>query len=534
MAWNHTLETRMTCKWKCLSAALIVCLAGGATSAQHMAATKNDSLIPAAKFVQPTESVPAGRVRAMTSPAEAPVLRGPGLPEVVLYDSTSVCNTVTTFAAFPSKVLDDGSFAPNSPANPSGAFITEIDFPVWVAIPQTEYFVRMTVYNTITLAGQGDPLVVQSDPLLQEVYFITGTTSNTTAGAYLFTADVEDFLIPDADWGIELEYFDATGMALPNGSLAPFFPATACAAVQPMVGSNQQILWADNDMGLLMGDGILYEPFVPGGLPNQGDAVGFAAGGPDAGFSMQLRGVVNDGTIGACCLADESCVLTTQTDCDAQGGTLTLGEGCTAFFCVPAPANDDCANAEVISGFGQFAYDNRAATNSDEVDPACGAITEDIWYRWQAPCSGDVTLSTCLLTTTDDLFVVYQGTTCGTPGTEVACDDDGCGVVGGSAMATFSVNAGTTYLIRIGTFAGAPGGQNFFDLSNFNCSGGPAFCDADWCQDGSVGVPDIFCFLSDWFALDPEARNYGGTPGVPAIFAFLSEWFSTGQGPCTP
>jgi hypothetical protein len=62
----------------------------------------------------------------------------------------------------------------------------------------------------------------------------------------------------------------------------------------------------------------------------------------------------------------------------------------------------------------------------------------------------------------------------------------------------------------------------------------PAFCDADWCEDGEVGVPDIFCFLSDWFALDPEARNYGGTEGVPAIFAFLSEWFATGQGPCTP
>jgi len=57
-------------------------------------------------------------------------------------------------------------------------------------------------------------------------------------------------------------------------------------------------------------------------------------------------------------------------------------------------------------------------------------------------------------------------------------------------------------------------------------------CDADWCQDGSVGVPDIFCFLSDWFANDSAARNYGGTNGVPAIFAFLSEWFAAGTGPC--
>lgn len=61
-----------------------------------------------------------------------------------------------------------------------------------------------------------------------------------------------------------------------------------------------------------------------------------------------------------------------------------------------------------------------------------------------------------------------------------------------------------------------------------------AYCDADWCEDGEIGVPDIFCFLSDWFANDPTARCFGGTCEVPAIFAFLSAWFAAGQGPCTP
>jgi hypothetical protein len=66
------------------------------------------------------------------------------------------------------------------------------------------------------------------------------------------------------------------------------------------------------------------------------------------------------------------------------------------------------------------------------------------------------------------------------------------------------------------------------------CSG-PAFCDADWCQDGSKSVADIFCFLADWFALDPDARTYGGaaTP-VQAIFAWLAVWFATPNGPCVP
>jgi len=69
------------------------------------------------------------------------------------------------------------------------------------------------------------------------------------------------------------------------------------------------------------------------------------------------------------------------------------------------------------------------------------------------------------------------------------------------------------------------------------CTGtGPGTCDdADWCEDDDVvSVQDLFCFLSDWFANDYDARNYGGTGGVQAIFAFLANWFSWGVGPCDP
>lgn len=57
-------------------------------------------------------------------------------------------------------------------------------------------------------------------------------------------------------------------------------------------------------------------------------------------------------------------------------------------------------------------------------------------------------------------------------------------------------------------------------------------CVADWCGDGEVGVPDIFCFLNAWFANDTNARCLGGTCGVSAIFHFLSLWFGHGNGPC--
>ncbi len=54
-------------------------------------------------------------------------------------------------------------------------------------------------------------------------------------------------------------------------------------------------------------------------------------------------------------------------------------------------------------------------------------------------------------------------------------------------------------------------------------------CRADYNHDGSVGVPDIFAFLSDWFAQSLRADfDNSGVIGVPDIFAFLSAWFAGG------
>ncbi len=56
---------------------------------------------------------------------------------------------------------------------------------------------------------------------------------------------------------------------------------------------------------------------------------------------------------------------------------------------------------------------------------------------------------------------------------------------------------------------------------------GGGTCTADFDGTNGVGVPDIFAFLSAWFAQDSRA-DVDGTPGVavPDIFAFLSMWFA--------
>jgi hypothetical protein len=135
-----------------------------------------------------------------------------------------------------------------------------------------------------------------------------------------------------------------------------------------------------------------------------------------------------------------------------------------------------------------------------------------------------------------------------TEGIEIVIDLDELGWDGTSDIKVAGIigNGESTYMSNQ-VLGGLPDGAanleeprliNFANIDGTQyvvlASVGGGFCDADWCQDGEVGVPDIFCFLSAWFSMDPAARCYGGTCDVPAIFAFLSEWFSTGQGPCTP
>jgi hypothetical protein len=61
----------------------------------------------------------------------------------------------------------------------------------------------------------------------------------------------------------------------------------------------------------------------------------------------------------------------------------------------------------------------------------------------------------------------------------------------------------------------------------FRFTVGAAPCTADFDGNAAVEVPDIFAFLSAWFAMDPSADFDGNeTIAVPDIFAFLSAWFA--------
>ncbi|MBL8862090.1 MAG: lamin tail domain-containing protein [Planctomycetes bacterium] len=160
------------------------------------------------------------------------------------------------------------------------------------------------------------------------------------------------------------------------------------------------------------------------------------------------------------------------------GGSFTLNWS----FTVPPPANDECAGATVISGNGPFAFDNRFATpvaSTPGLSCASGTnYSKDVWFAWTSQGAGNVTIDTCTGSGTwDSVVAVY--TDC-TLATQVACNDDSCGLM---SSVTFAVTCNTTYYIRIASWAATTGVTGTFNLS------APGYTDTDGdgtndCDDG--------------------------------------------------
>ncbi len=133
---------------------------------------------------------------------------------------------------------------------------------------------------------------------------------------------------------------------------------------------------------------------------------------------------------------------------------------------VTPPDNDDCANAATLFGDAVFAFDNEFATTDGLPDEKCGGnsqqIIKDVWYRWTSASTGNVRLSTCGQASFDTNVAVYRSVGCPSGAETLVCDDDGCG--GLQSEVFFSAEQGDAFLIRIGSFEGAEGGQGTFTI----------------------------------------------------------------------
>lgn len=164
----------------------------------------------------------------------------------------------------------------------------------------------------------------------------------------------------------------------------------------------------------------------------------------------------------------------------------------------PPPANDNCANATVISGPGTFNVDTAAATSVGPDHQACLAegetgIDRDVWYRWTSTCSGDVVVRTCNTSAIDTKMAVYSGTICPTiANNPVSCNDDLCGPDGFQSMLVFTAAVDQQFLIRVGSYPEAPGGVIGIVIScgapdNASCGAGSA--NSSCCVGGSANSP---------------------------------------------
>ena len=158
-----------------------------------------------------------------------------------------------------------------------------------------------------------------------------------------------------------------------------------------------------------------------------------------------------------------------------------------------AQGADDCSNAQAISGVGSFAVDSSGAT--DGGPSACGSMGTDVWFSWIAPSSANYQVSTCGGASWDTVLAVYSGS-CNSP-TQLSCNDDTCGL---RSTVSWSANAGTAYLIRVGSFAGGSGGNGTMEISQGGGGSGG-------CSNPAIG-PDVI--VGDL----PGISNYGATGGM--------------------
>jgi hypothetical protein len=147
----------------------------------------------------------------------------------------------------------------------------------------------------------------------------------------------------------------------------------------------------------------------------------------------------------------------------------------------PPPANNDCANASVITN-GSTLFSTLGATTDGPDNGAgnpCNDFGEtqthnDIWFTYQATCTGTLCVSTCEDTggsaAYDTDLVVYNVTTCpASTANRIACNDDDsanpCGVNNFHSTIQVGVTSGNTYLIRVGGWSAADSGTGSLFIS---------------------------------------------------------------------
>ncbi len=191
---------------------------------------------------------------------------------------------------------------------------------------------------------------------------------------------------------------------------------------------------------------------------------------------------VPDECEGACCSC-LGCEETTPADCSGLSGEFSgLSVMCDdpGACTPPIPfAHDDCDSALALPSNPDVVVpiDNTCATTDgpDTVPcPGTQPFGTDLWFTYEAPCTGTVTISMCNGTDFDAIMAVYGGDascTCPTNNLSlIECGDDTCGVGAGPPQVTISVIEGRCYTIRVGGWSSSIGTGELAISYNTFCS----------------------------------------------------------------
>ena len=205
----------------------------------------------------------------------------------------------------------------------------------------------------------------------------------------------------------------------------PWAEILDCVALIETFGSGD-LVYCANQVG---GDGLLPPPAVERCPDGFGD---FFAGSDDA----------------------------TITDGDSPGAPN---------FCSTPPGNDECDGATEAFLGSNAIFTGNATDSADEFAQGgaagCGAsISKDVWYTFAPPADGEIVIDTCDLASWDTNVEVYSGSCAALAFIGGSCDTTGCGGFTGTTD-PIPVSGGEVYTIRIGGFAGDPGGFGVFDIS---------------------------------------------------------------------
>ncbi len=126
----------------------------------------------------------------------------------------------------------------------------------------------------------------------------------------------------------------------------------------------------------------------------------------------------------------------------------------------PGLAGDDCLSA-IPASMGETAFDTSPMTDSAQSwtgDCSGPAISQDIWFRFTAPYSGTMRVSTCDRVDFNTAVEVYSGNCNGLISLASSCDTTSCST-GSSTTSDFSIEKDQIYRIRIGGLPGTPSGS---------------------------------------------------------------------------